>query len=101
MPTTTIRPSAWIATSLAPSSPPVKVVVTFPFPLNVESRLPSRSNRATANRWTLAVTWTSPTATILPSCWIATPKAAFDRPTKSMITRPSSPKVGSSDPFVR
>ena len=43
VPTATIRPSAWIATSLAPSSPPVKPVVTFPFPLNVVSRVPSRS----------------------------------------------------------
>ena len=100
VPTTTIRPSAWMARSRAsssagrPKTSTPKSVVTIPSPLNVGSRSPSGSNRATAKSPPVR-----PVATILPSGCTATPSAIEPKP-KSAMAMPRAPKLVSGSPSV-
>ena len=69
LPTTTILPSAWIATPFASSTPP-KSVVCLPSPEKLVSSVPSGCSGRGRSRGRRRPV--QPTATILPSAWTAT-----------------------------
>src|SRR5262245_3910750 len=92
---TRILPFACTATSRARTSVPMPIR-TVPSPSNVRSSVPSGRYLATA-----ASPVEDPAATIFPlSCRVSASPSSY-RPSKSVMTRPSSPKVGSRSPLGR